>query len=223
MKTPKLNIMETSSKPFQDRIEAGQRLGAALKRLHIQPDVVLGIPRGGVVVAQQVAQILGSQLDIVLTRKIGAPGNPELAIGAVGEEGHLYLNEGLAEMTGADDDYIQRAKEHELKTIAQRKELFRASRPKVPLAGKTVVITDDGIATGATVQAAVWSVHREKPAKVIVAMPVGARSALEKLAQDADWVISLSAPENFGALGQFYIHFDQVDDSQVEEILKGIY
>lgn len=220
MKNLQLNIIETSDLPFGDRIEAGQLLGVALKHLHLQPDIVLGIPRGGVIIAEQLAQILKTELDIVLTRKIGAPQNPELAIGAVGENGYLYLNDALAEATGADDEYIQKIRKHELSNIAQRKNLFRVFRPKIPLKGKTVIITDDGVATGATIQAAIWTAAQEKPKKIIVAIPVGSLSSLERLAQDGTQVICLRAPIDFRALGQFYDNFDQVDDERVQEILR---
>ncbi len=220
MKNLQLNIIETSDLPFGDRIEAGQLLGKALKHLQLQPDIVLGIPRGGVVIAQQLAQILETELDIVLTRKIGAPQNPELAIGAVGENGYLYLNDALLEATGADDKYIQKTREHELSTIAQRKDLFRHMHPKIPLKGKTVIITDDGVATGATIQAAIWTAAQEKPKKIIVAVPVGSLSSLERLAQDETQVICLRVPVDFRALGQFYDNFDQVDDERVQEILR---
>ena len=220
MKNLRLNVIETSDKPFQDRIEAGQLLGWALKRLHLRPEIVLGIPRGGVVIAQQLANILKTELDIVLTRKIGAPENPELAIGAVDEDGYLYLNDDLVEAAQADDEYIQKTKAHELLAIAQRKDLFRAFRPKVPLKEKTIVITDDGVATGATIQAAIWMVRREKPKEIIVAVPVGALNSLERLAEDADQVICLRVPIYFRSLGQFYNYFDQVDDDRVQEILR---
>ena len=220
MKNLQLNIIETSDLPFGDRIEAGQLLGVALKHLHLQPDIVLGIPRGGVIIAEQLAQILKTELDIVLTRKIGAPQNPELAIGAVGENGYLYLNDALAEATGADDEYIQKIRKHELSNIAQRKNLFRVFRPKIPLKGKTVIITDDGVATGATIQAAIWTAAQEKPKKIIVAIPVGSLNSLERLAQEGTQVICLRAPIDFRALGQFYDNFDQVDDERVQEILR---
>ncbi len=220
MKDPRLNIIETSDRPFQDRIEAGQLLGQALKHLHLRPEIVLGIPRGGVVIAQQLAGILKTELDIVLTRKIGASENLELAIGAVGEDGRLYLNDDLVKAVQADDEYIQKTKTHELSVIAQRRDLFRAFRPKVSLKGKTVTITDDGVATGATVQAAIWMVRQEKPKEIIVAVPVGALNSLQRLAEDAHQVICLRVPLYFRALGQFYNDFDQVDDHRVQEILR---
>jgi predicted phosphoribosyltransferase len=220
MKNDALNIIERSDTPFQDRLEAGQMLGWALKHLYLQPDIVLGIPRGGVIIAQQLSHILKTELDIVLTRKIGAPQNPELAIGAIGEEGHLYLNDDLVEATEADADYILRAKKHELAKIAERQELFRATYPRVPLKGKTVIITDDGVATGATLQAAVWTVGQENPKKIIIAVPVGSLSSLERLAQDGTQVICLRVPAYFRSVGEFYEYFDQIDDERVQEILR---
>ncbi len=220
MKNPKLNIIETSDHSFVDRIDAGRQLGAALNRLNLHADVVLGIPRGGVVIAQQLAQALKTRLDIILTRKIGAPGNPELAIGAVGEEGHLYLNDDLIESLDVDDEYILRMKIRELATIAQRKSLFRRYHPKIPLKEKTILITDDGVATGATLEAAIWTASQEKPAKIIVAIPIGSVNSLERLTLGADQVICLRLPPYFKALGQFYKNFDQVDDDRVAEILR---
>lgn len=215
-----LKIIETSDKSFQDRIEAGQLLGRALKNMHLTAEAVLGIPRGGMIIAQQVAQILNTELDIILTRKIGMPYNPELAIGSVSEDGHLYLNDDLVERAQADDEYIRKEKEHQLVNIAQHKALFRKLRPKVQAKGKTIIITDDGVATGATIQAAVWTVRQENPKRIIVAVPVGALSSLKRLAENADQVICLRAPVYFRALSEFYDYFDQTDDNRVQEILR---
>jgi putative phosphoribosyl transferase len=181
---------------------------------------VLGIPRGGVVIAAEIADCLAAELDIVLSRKIGAPGNPELAIGAVSEDGRLFLDERLTARLGVSREFIARQQAGQLEEIGRRVALFRASRPKVPLRDRIVIIADDGLATGATMQAALWAVRRDRPGSVIVAVPVGAAETVERLAASADELLCLRAPEDFGAVGRFYRQFDQVSDEEVLEILE---
>jgi len=182
--------------------------------------VVLGIPRGGVVVAGQVSRQLNAQLDVVLSRKIGAAGNPELAIGSVGEDGKLFLNEDLASRVGADKVYIETERFRQLEEIRSRIQRFRQTKEKVPLKDKIVIVTDDGVATGATMQAALWAVRQEKPKELIAAIPVGAKESVELLVDHADKVIVLRVPDYFAAISQFYLHFEQTSDSEVLQILK---
>ncbi len=213
-------ILERSGDPFEDRAQAGQKLARALGKMDTKETVVLGIPRGGVVVAQHLARELGAFLDIILARKIGAPGNSEFAVGAVSEDGHTYLNQEYARRAGADEAYIEAEKKYQMAEIKRRAAIFRKVHPKVPLKDRTVIITDDGVATGATFEAALWSARAEKPRKLIAAIPVGSDDTLRRLAQQADALVCLRVPEDFYALSKFYIHFEQVDDAQVLGILR---
>jgi predicted phosphoribosyltransferase len=213
-------ILSRSSAPFLDRREAGKLLGKELLKLRSRHPVVLGIPRGGVVTAAEVAAALSAELDIVLARKIGAPSNPELAIGSVSEDGHLFMDEGLQDRLGVPQGYVERERERQMREIERRTAMFRAARPKAPLKGRVVVVTDDGLATGATMQAALWACRREHPAYLVAAVPVAPEETLAKLAGDADEFICLQAPPFFSAVGQFYRQFDQVEDEEVLEILK---
>ncbi len=205
-----------------DRREAGMLLGNELKRAKLDKEnpVVVAILRGGIVVAREVADILDGDLDVMLSRKLGAPYNPELAIGAISENGHLFLNERIAAQVGASDSYIEGEKERQLEVIAERINYFRRDFPRINLKGRFVIIVDDGIATGATMQATVWSVRQETPGKLLVALPVGPEHTLRHLAKEADEVICLRAPELFSAVGQFYIKFGQTEDEEVLRILN---
>ncbi|RZN43933.1 MAG: phosphoribosyltransferase [Methanophagales archaeon ANME-1-THS] len=218
-----VRIVSRSSAPFSDRVEAGELLGRELQKFRGQSAVVLGIPRGGVIVAREVARALQAELDIMLSRKLGAPGNPELAIGAISEDGKLFLNTMLLSRVDAESRYIQQEKARQLAEIERRTALYRNIRPKVPLEGKLVIVTDDGVATGATMQAALWTVRQEGPKKLIAALPVGPEDTVMRLANDADELICLRSPPLFEAIGQFYKRFDQVGDEAVVEILKEEY
>lgn len=215
-----LQIISTSSEPFNDRIEAGKLLACHLEKYRDHEIVVLGIPRGGVIVADRVARSLEADLDIVLSHKLGAPANPELAIGAVCEDGTVFVDKKLAHHVGADEDYIAQEKARQHQEIVRKVRLYRQILPKLNLKQKQVIVTDDGVATGATMQAALWAVQQEKPEKIIVALPVGPKETLTKLSQTADETICLKVPLYFGALGQFYVNFTQVEDEQLLEILR---
>lgn len=217
----KLNIISQDEVFFKNRREAGRRLGEELKKLCPKVEVVLGIPRGGIIIAAEIARVFNAELDIVIARKLGAPDNPELAVGALAENGQLFLNEALARQVGADRAYIQQEKQRRLIEIKRRVEQYRRVRPKVTLKGKSVVITDDGVATGATLNVALWAVRQEQPARLIVALPVGSEEAVEKISKDADEMICLSCPPVFYAVGQFYADFPQISDEEVLEILKA--
>lgn len=217
----KLLIISCSDESFENRIEAGQLLGKQLKSEYFNKEVVvLGIPRGGIVVANEISRVLNAELDVVLSRKLGAPGNPELAIGAISESGILFLNKELAVSVGADEDYIKDEKMRQLSEITRRIELYRKIRNKVPLKQRLVIITDDGIATGATMQASLWAAHQEEPKKLIAALPVGAKESLQNLKNYADEVIVLRVPAFLGAISQFYLNFGQTTDEEVVKILK---
>ncbi len=216
----KLRVVSYSDESFEDRKEAGRLLAEALKGFRGKDALVLGIPRGGMVVAGEIAGALNSELDIVLSRKLGCPGNPELAIGSVGEDGRLFLNEELSFRVGADETYIETEKARQLSEIKKRVRMFRQFKAKVSLEGKTVIVTDDGVATGSTMQAALWASGRENPKRLIAAVPVGAGESVRFLADYADEVIVLRLPRDLYAIGQFYRHFDQISDEEVLEILK---
>ena len=215
-----LRIVSHSAEPFRDRVEAGRLLGAELDSLRGQGAVVLGIPRGGLVVAQALAAAIGGQLDIVLARKLRTPGHPELALGSVSEDGRLFLNDRLVELMGIDRSYIEAEKAAQMAEMNRRCALVRRIAPKIPLAGKRVIVTDDGVATGATLQAALWAARQEKPLLLVAALPVGPEDTIERLAADADEMLCLRAPADFAAVGQFYLRFDQVEDDTVLAILR---
>jgi putative phosphoribosyl transferase len=212
---------------FQNRQEAGKLLGEKIlrnldiKKLREKP-IVLAIPRGGVVVGGELAKALNCPLDVIVTKKIPAPGNPELAIGAVGTVGEPVIDEELAAKVGADEKYLKFKIGNLKLEIARREEEFRKGKPPLNLKGKTVIITDDGVATGATMAAAVEIVRQQEPKKIIVAVPVIAKDSLEKIAVLADEVVYLQAPELFFAVGQFYREFEQVSDEEVLRYLSNI-
>ena len=218
----KLHIISRSSQPFSDRREAGILLGNELKKRELEKEnpVVVAILRGGIIVARKVALILNCDLDIALSRKLGAPFNPELAIGAISENGDLFINEMIAAQVGATDLFINREKAEQAEVIAKRIKYFRRDFPKISLKGKYVIIIDDGIATGATMQATIWSINHENPRKLLVALPVGPEDSLKRLTKDVDEVICLQVPEFFSAVGQFYFKFEQTEDEEVLQILK---
>ena len=218
----KLHIISRSSQPFPDRRAAGILLGNELKTLELEREnpIVVAILRGGIIVARKVALILNCDLDIALSRKLGAPFNPELAIGAISENGTLFLNEMIAAQVGATDFYIKREVAEQSEVIAERIKYFRKDFPKINLKGRYVIIVDDGIATGATMQATLWSINQENPRKLMVALPVGPEDSLRRLSKDADDVICLRVPEFFSAVGQFYFKFEQTEDEEVLQILN---
>jgi predicted phosphoribosyltransferase len=224
-----LRIVSNSSQAFSSRMEAGDLLARQLEQIENRkskienPLVVLGIPRGGVVVAREIAHALQADLDMVLAHKLGAPGNPELAIGAVCEDGKLFLDEQISSYMGADDNYIKREKARQLQEIARRVKHYRKVLPKISLTDRVVIVTDDGVATGATMQAALWAVRQEAPQKIVAALPVGPEETLQKLSQDADETICLQAPPFFSAISQFYSYFNQVEDEELLEILQEEY
>jgi putative phosphoribosyl transferase len=213
-------VISRSSEPFKDRAEAGRLLGEALGAMKAQGAIVLGIPRGGIIIAREIAEVLEADLDIILSRKLGAPGNPELAVGAVSEDGRLFLDRSSMKYMSISDRYIQKEKEHQMAEIAHRISLYRSVRPRVELEGRPVIVTDDGLATGATMQAALWAARQEKPSKLIAAVPVAPEDSLMRLGDAADEIVCLRMPAHFMAVGQFYRKFDQVEDEMVLQILK---
>ncbi len=216
----KINIISRSNRPFRDRTEAGRLLGHELKDLGLKNPLVLGIPRGGLVVAREVAHELSADLDLIISRKLGAPQNPELAIGSVGEGGKLFLHDWLISELRINQNYIEGERDLQLMEISRRKARYREILPREKIAGRDTIITDDGVATGATFQAALWTVRQEKPGRLIAALPVAPEESILKLAMDADEIICLRCPSIFSAVGQFYLNFTQTSDDDVMQILQ---
>lgn len=216
----RLRIISYSGEPFRDREQAGRLLAEELADLRGKGAVVLGIPRGGIIVAREIARALDADLDIVLARKLGAPGQPELAMGSVAENGEVFLNPEVVDTLGVDRRYIDLETERQMREIRRRSQLIRSVLPKTPISGRTAIVTDDGVATGATMQAALWAIRQENPANLIAAIPVASEEALIRISADADEVICLRRPYFFYAVGQFFHHFSQIEDDEVLRILE---
>lgn len=201
---------------FQDRDDAARQLAAGLQAYRGQHPLVLAIPRGAVPMAKAVAAALEGEFDVVLVRKLRAPHQPELALGAVDESGWTYLGAGAASF-GAE--YLAAEKKLQLDVLRQRRAQYTPLRPPIDPGGRTVIVVDDGLATGATMVAALHSLRGHRPAKLVCAVPVSSPEALEKVRALADEVLYLQAPEDFHAVGQFYQDFAQVEDAQVIALL----
>lgn len=205
---------------FQDRSAAGKQLAARLEFLKDQPNIiVLGIPRGGVVVAAQVARALNAPLDVFLAHKLGAPFNPELAIGAITSTGEILLDDLLVRELQIGDKDIAREVEHQRKEIERRMKVYRQDRPPLDVQNKTVVLIDDGVATGSTVLASLRALRKQQSVKLILAVPVGPADTIQRLACECDQVVVLDVPEPFWAVGRFYVQFGQTSDGEVVELL----
>jgi predicted phosphoribosyltransferase len=204
-----------------DRRAAGEQLAVAVAQRVDGDAIVLGIARGGVIVAMPVAVALGSPLDVAVPRKLGAPGNPELAIGAVALGGVRVLDDELIDRLGVPDRWIAGETARQLAEIARRTETYRGDRPAPVLSGRTAVLVDDGVATGSTALAAVAWAKQEKAARVVFAAPVAPAATARRLAWSCDDAIFLETPTRFLAVGEFYRRFDQVDDDQVREALAS--
>jgi putative phosphoribosyl transferase len=207
---------------FEDRRDAGRALAEELAPFKGQDNViVLGIPRGGVVVGHEVAEALDLPLDVYITRKIGAPHNPELAIGAVASDGTLILDHQLSNRLGVSQDYIDRESERQKQEIKRRTSEYRGELPDIELKGKVVILTDDGVATGATTLATIQAIRAQEPAKLVLAVPVGPRDTIQRLRREVDELYCLHAPEIFWAVGAFYNVFDQTSDQEVKSLLQS--
>jgi putative phosphoribosyl transferase len=206
---------------FQDRKEAGTKLAAALRRFQSSHPVVLALPRGGVPVAFEVARELGAPLDLVLVRKVGAPHHLELAAAAVvdGENPELVVNQDVVDDLRISAAYLQEESKRQLAEIERRRRAYLGGRERVPLEGRTVIVVDDGIATGATMRAALRGVRRSKPGHLVLAVPVAPPDTVEALRAEVDEVVCLDTPAWFGAIGAFYEDFDQLSDDDVRELL----
>ena len=207
---------------FEDRREAGQLLAQRLQDLKDIPDVVvLGIPRGGVVVAAEIAHMLNAPLDVYITRKLGAPGNPELAIGAVAEDGTVVLDEESIAFLRVPESYLEEERRRQQEEIRRRADRYRRGRPPVPLEGKRVILVDDGVATGHTVEAAIRALRQQPIKELILAVPVGPPTTIARLRALVDRLEVLSEPDVFWAVGMFYRDFRQVSDEEVESLLAA--
>jgi putative phosphoribosyl transferase len=206
---------------FKNREDAALQLAKRLKALKLKDPVVLGIPRGGVVTAAVLARELDAELDVVLSRKLRAPYQPELAIGAIGEDGEVYLNSFAREVPGVTETYIREERDHQIAEIARRSKLFRAVKPPADVTERSVIVTDDGIATGSTMLAALHVLNAQKPREIIVAVPVAPPEALEKFRPRCSHLECLLTPNHFGAISQFYSDFQQVEDEEAVRLLRG--
>nr|WP_290666118.1 phosphoribosyltransferase family protein [Ardenticatena sp.] len=217
-----VHVLQPDQCFFRDRRHAGQLLAAALRTLVKEPPVVVGIPRGGLVVAAEIARVLDGELDFITPRKLGAPGNPELAIGAMTERGHLILNEEALASLHVPPDYIEREAKRQLAEIERRNRIYRAVLPHRAWQGRTVVVTDDGVATGSTMRAALESVRQEQPARLVLALPVAPYDTFFDLAALADDAVAVCAPRVFlGGVGAYYQDFHQTSDAEVLALLRA--
>lgn len=202
---------------FADRADAGRQLARRLLRLKLRNPVVMALPRGGVPVALEIARALGAPLDLVLVRKIGAPGNPELAVGAIAEgcPAAVFIDRALVRLFGISEDHIAEEKKAALKEIARRRAVYLGQRRAVPVQGHPVIVVDDGIATGATMLAALQALRLRRPASLILAVPVAPPEMLDRLRHEVDQIICLIPATDFHAVGQFYDAFPQLSDGAV--------
>ena len=205
---------------YKDRREAGEKLAEELVKFYLLDALVLTIPRGGVVVAARVAEKLKLPLDIIIPRKIGAPFNPEMAVGAVTQDGNILLNQRMLDLYNVSNQEISGAIREQISEIKRRMVKYRGSAGYPEYRENTVILVDDGIATGFTMQAAIQSIKNIfKPRKTILAVPVAPPDTIETLAQEVDQVVCPLVPDNFYAVGQFYHYFDQTSDEEVRELL----
>ncbi len=203
---------------FEDRVQAGRELAGALDHLEGQDVVVLAIPRGGVEVAAQIARAHAWPLDTVIPRKIGAPGNPELGLGAIAP-GVRVLDERMVRTLGVTPDYLDREIAEQEEEIRRRAEAYRGGRPPTEVSGRVAVVVDDGVATGGTAAASLRWARSQRAARVVLAVPVAPREAVRRLSEEADEIVCLDTPEPFLAVGQWYLSFPQTSDEQVVSLL----
>jgi putative phosphoribosyl transferase len=209
---------------FSDRIEAGRLLGQRLATLELIDPVVLALPRGGVPVAVEVSRALRAPLDLLLVRKIGAPHQRELAVAAVvdGDRPEVVVDEETLRLSGADQAYVDAQAARELKEIERRRALYLRGRGPIPLAGKSVVLVDDGIATGTTVRAALKALQRARTARLVLAVPVAPADTVALLHNEVDELVCLAQPAFFHAVGAHYVDFRQVEDQEVVDLLDSV-
>jgi predicted phosphoribosyltransferase len=207
--------------PFKDRVDAGRRLAQALRKFRGQEVVVLALPRGGVPVAAEIASVLHAPLDLILVRKIGVPTQPELAMGAVvdGTNPHVVRNEDVIRLTGVSEQEFAAIRDRELVEIERRRRKFLGSRARADVAGQVAIVVDDGIATGATIRAALQAIRSCGPKRLVLAIPVAPTDTLGEMRGEVDEIVCLEDYDAFGAIGFYYRDFRQLDDQNVIDIL----
>lgn len=206
---------------FRDRADAGRVLAAELGHLAGDPSVVvLGLQRGGVPVAYEVARALGAPLDVLLVRKLGVPGQPELAMGAIASGGVRVLHQAVIDSLAIPPEVVEAVADREAAELSRRAQAYRADRPAIDVAGRTVVVVDDGVATGSTMRAAVAALRAQQAGRIVVAVPVGARETCQELAAQADELVCPSMPAPFHAVGQWYDDFRQTTDDEIRALLR---
>jgi putative phosphoribosyl transferase len=208
---------------FRDRADAGRKLAALLQHLKDKDPVVLALPRGGVAIGREVASGLGAPLDVVLVRKIGVPWQPELALGAVsdGAEPQIFIDEGLQQTLAIPEEFVREETARQLAELERRRRIYCADRPPVAVAGRTAIVVDDGIATGATMRVALRAVQRRGPTHLVLAAPVAAPETLAALAAEADETVCALTPAGLGAIGYYYDDFHQMSDAEVTQLLAA--
>ncbi|HTJ74988.1 MAG TPA: phosphoribosyltransferase [Acidimicrobiales bacterium] len=220
--SPAAGVQNVPDMAFRDRADAGRRLATSLSHLAGAADVVvLGLARGGVPVAYEVATALGAPLDVLLARKLGVPGQPELAMGALASGGLRVLNRSVIDSLRIPADAVEQVAEREAAELARREELYRPGRPQLDVGGKVAVVVDDGLATGATMRAAIAALRAQSPARLIAAVPVGSAETCADVAREADELVCLRTPASFHAVGQWYDDFTQVTDDEIRALLAA--
>ena len=204
---------------FDDRRDAGRQLAERLREYAAEDTVVLALPRGGVPVAAEVAAALGAQLDVIVARKLGAPGRPELGVGAIAEGGEPIFDPQTMAMTGLEPADLESTVAAEREELARRMRRYRGDRELPAVSGRTVIVVDDGLATGATARAALEALRNRRPARLVLAVPVAPPQTISRIADDADEVVVVAAPESFVAVGQWYRDFAQTSDEEVLAVL----
>lgn len=210
----------SSHATFKDRTDAGEQLARALKEGEVDADIVLAIPRGGLPLGRTVADALDTPLDIVVAKKIGAPNNPEYAIGAVASDGSIWRNEEAIDVVD-DGEYFRSRRAAEAENARQKAKRYRGDSPEPTLTHKTVVVVDDGVATGSTLRACLAKIRSEDPEKIVLAIPVGPADTIRKLQSVVDELVCLQTPSPFRAVGQAYRNFEQVSDEEAIEYLES--
>jgi len=205
---------------FQDRRDAGRKLAMELGEFAKQPDLlVLALPRGGIPVGVEIARACGAPLDVFVVRKLGVPGHEELAMGAIASGGVVVRNHEVIDGLHLADDALETAIRRETREIVRRERLYRDGRPPLQMRGRTVLLVDDGLATGSTMMAAIHAVREQEPKSIVVAVPVASRSAYREVGDEADAIICSATPEPFFGVGQFYRDFSQTSDEEVRSLL----
>ena len=213
--------MRYEETPFEDRKDAGRQLAERLARYGDENPIILALPRGGVPVGYEIARALQAPFDIFIARKLGAPGRRELGIGAVAQGGVRVLNERIVQALGVREEYIERVTAKETAEIERRLRLLRGNRPEPEIRGRTVILVDDGLATGVTAWAAILALRRRAPRRLVLAVPVCASQTIETTRSEVDELICLKVPSDLMAIGFWYLNFEQVPDEEVIKLLKA--